>query len=151
MELKNEVFEVYVNDTTDVMAAVDPGVRFNSEKLVKHAKLEEEDEKIPEDEKTTNLLNDIANTIYDCVQFTVDCTSSHQEGKVPILDQKVKTKDKQILHDFYEKSCASKMVIPYMLAHSRKMNMAEWSRKLTSSGYPETVRHEVMIRKADER
>ena len=72
----------------------------------------------------------------------------------------------QIFHEFYEKPCASKMVIPYKSAHSRKMKMAvlveevvrrmrnasrgldaevtrrvmaEWSRKLRRSGYPETV------------
>ena len=177
LELRNEVFEVYVDDTTDVLAAVDPGVRFDGESLVKHEELVEDDEKIPEVERTMNILKDIANTIFDCVQLTVDCTSSHQDGKVPILDLKVYTKDNQIYHEFYEKPCASKMVIPYKSAHSRKMKMAvlveegvrrmrnasrgldaevtrrvmaEWSRKLRRSGYPETVRHEV-IRTADER
>ena len=58
-----------------------------------------------------NLLRGIANTIYDCVQFTVDCPSIHQEGKVPILYLKVYTKDNQIFHEFYKKPCASKMVI----------------------------------------
>ena len=112
-----------------------------------------------------------------CVQFTVDCPSIHQEGKVPILDLNFYTMNNQIFHEFYEKPCASKMVIKYMSAHSRKMKMvvlveegvrrmrnasrgldaevtrrvmAEWSRKLRRSGYPETVRHEV-IRMADEK
>ena len=106
----------------------------------------------------------------------MDCTSSHHEGKVPILDLKVCTKDNRIFHENYEKPWALKMVIPYKSAHSRKMNMAVWveegvrrmrnvsrgldadvtrrviaerSRKLRRSGYPETVRHEV-IRMADE-
>ena len=124
LEIRNEVFEVYVDDTTDVLAAIDPGVRFDGERLVKHEELVDDDKKIPEDKRTLNLLKDIANTIYDCVQFTVDCPSSHQEEKVPVLDLKVYSKDDQILHEFYEKPCASKMVIPYQSAHSRKMKMA---------------------------
>ena len=76
-----------------------------------------------------------------------------------------------MVHEFYEKPWASKMVIPYKSAHSKKMKMAvlveeglrrlrntsrgldaeksrkvmaNWSRKLRRSGYPATVRHEVI-------
>ena len=118
------MFEVYVDDTTDILAAVDPGVRFDGEKLVKYEELVDEDKKVPEDERTMNVLKDIGNTIYNCVQFTIDFPSSHQEEMVPVLDLKVGTKQNQILHEFYEKPCASKMVIPYSSAHSRKMKMA---------------------------
>ena len=177
LELKNEVFGAYVDDTTDVLVAVDPGVRYEDGRLVKKEELVEEDEDVPEDKRTMEVLKDMANTVYECVQFTVDCPSSHLEGKVPVLDLKVYTKDNQVLHEFYEKPCASKMVIPYKSAHSRKMKMAVlveegvrrlrnnsrgldgevsrkvmalWSLKLRRSGYPETVRHEV-IRTSSER
>ena len=166
-----------MDDTTDVLAAVDPGVRYEAGGLVKKEELVEEDKNVPEDKRTMEVLKEIANTIYECVQFTVDCPSSHQEGKVPVLDLKVYTEGNQVLHEFYEKPCASKMVIPYKSAHSRKMKMAVlveegvrrlrnnsrgldgevsrkvmalWSLKLRRSGYPETVRHEV-IKTASER
>ena len=70
------------------------------------------------------ILKDIANTIYDCVQFTVDCPSSNDSGKVPVLDLNVYIRGDQIVHEFYEKPCASKMVIPYSSAHSNKMKIA---------------------------
>ena len=169
--LKNELFETYVDDTTDVMVAVDPGVRFDGEKLVKREELVENDANVPEDVRTMDVLKDIANTIYDCVQFTTDCPSNNQSKKVPCLDLQVYVKEDQIIHEFYEKPCAAKQVIPYQSAHSKKMKMsvlveeglrrlrncsrgldpevsrkvmAKWSRKLQRSGYPFTVRHEVI-------
>ena len=77
--------------------------------------------------------------------LTVDYPSSHREQKVPVLDLKVFTEGDQIHHEFYEKPCAAKQVIPYKSAHSRKMKMAVLVEEgLRSSGYPETVRHDVI-------
>ena len=122
--LKNELFETYVDDTTDVMVAVDPGVRFDGEKLVKREELVENDANVPEDVRTMDVLKDIANTFYDCVQFTTDCPSNNQSKKVPCLDLQVYVKEDQIIHEFYEKPCAAKQVIPYQSAHSKKMKMS---------------------------
>ena len=118
-----------------------------------------------------NVLKDVANSIFDCVQFTVDYPSKNENGKVPILDLEVAVVDNQMIHEHYEKPCAAKMVIPFQSAHSRKMKMAvlveegvrrlrntargldeekrrsvmeKWSRKLRRSGYPATWRHEVI-------
>ena len=46
------------------------------------------------------ILKDIANTIYDCVQFTVDCPSNNDSGKVPVLDLNVYIRGDQIVHEF---------------------------------------------------
>jgi hypothetical protein len=32
------------------------------------------------------LLSKIANKVYGCMQFTLDCPSIHREGMVPVLD-----------------------------------------------------------------
>jgi hypothetical protein len=75
------------------------------------------------------------------------------------------------MHEFFEKPVASKFVIPFRSAHSKKMKMAvlveeglrrmrnhtrgmdwetsrkvmsEWSQKLRRSGYPATIRHQVI-------
>ena len=154
-----------------MMASVEPGVRYDGEKLVRIEELVEEDEAIEEDLRTMNLLKTIANDITECVQFTVDCPSLNQDGRVPVLDLGVSVEDGQVVHDHYEKPCASKFVIPFNSAHSRKMKMAvlveeglrrlrntsrgldwersrvvmeRWSRKLRRSGYPATVRHQVI-------
>ena len=148
--------------------AVDPGVRFDGEKLVILEEMVEQDREVPEDLRTMNLLKDISNTITACVQYTVDCPSLHQDGRVPVLDLKVSVEDGKIVHDFSEKPCASKYVVPFSSANIRSMKMAalveeglrrlrnhsrglEWERsravmaawamKLRRSGYQATVRH----------
>ena len=117
------------------------------------------------------ILRDIANSIYKCVQFTVDFPTNYEDKKVPVLDLKLYVKDLQVVHEFYEKPCAAKLVIPFKSAHSRGMKMSvlveeglrrlrnnsqgmeweksrivmeNWCQKLRRSGYPETIRHEVI-------
>ena len=169
--LKTELLKCYVDDTTDACVAIDPGVRFENGELVKKEELVEEDMHVAEDERTLNVLSAVANSIFPCVQFTVEYPSKNENGKVPILDLEVAVKDNQLTYEHYEKPCAAKMVIPFSSAHSRKMKMAvlveegvrrlrntargldeekrrsvmeKWSKKLRRSGYPATWRHEVI-------
>ena len=79
----------YVDDNTVAMKALDAGVRFDAEKIkmVVVQELVESDKDIPEDIRTMEELKKIANTVYDCIQFTTDCPSNHQEGEgeMPVL------------------------------------------------------------------
>ena len=50
----------------------------------------------PEDARTMNVLREIANSIYKCVQFTVDVPSNYEDKKVPVLDLQLSVKDNQI-------------------------------------------------------
>ena len=169
--LESEDFARYVDDETEVLAAVEPGVRYDGQKLVMMEEFVQEDEAVEDDLRTMNLLKNIANDIMQCVQFTVDCPSLNQDGRVPILDLGVSVENGQVVHDFYEKPCSSKFVIPHTSAHSKKMKMAvlveegvrrlrntsrglewersrsvmeKWSKKLRRSGYPATIRHQVI-------
>ena len=148
-------------------------MRFNGKKLVIKKELVEEDKLVPEDVRTMNILKDIGNTIFKCIQFTVDCPSMHPEtNKVPVLDLQVSVKSgTQIVYEFYEKPVASKFVIPQNSAHSKSMKMSvlveegvrrlrncsrgmdgqksrnvmtSWAHKLRRSGYPGTTRHQVI-------
>ena len=103
------------------MAAVEPGVRYDGEKLVKMEEFVHEDEAVEDDLRTMNLLKNIADDIMQCVQFTVDFPSLNQDGRVPILDLGVSVENGQLVHDFYEKPCSSKFVILHTSAHSKKM------------------------------
>ena len=121
LDILNELYERYVDDETDAMAALDPGIRFDGKKLVLVKELIEEDKTVPEDLRTMNVLKDIGNSIFKCVQFTIDCPSLHPSGMVPILDLQVYIEDNQIIHKFFEKPVACKVTIPYSSAHSIKM------------------------------
>ena len=92
-------------------------------------------------------------------------------GRLAVLDLELEVKNGRIEHGYFEKACTSEVVIPYTSAHSRKMKMSimveegvrrlrnaargldwersravmeTWSRKLRRSGYPATLRHEMI-------
>ena len=121
-------------------------------------------------------MKDIGNSIFDCIQFTIDVPSLNENGRLPVLDLNLRVANNKFEHEFFQKPCTSEIVIPYTSAHSRKMKMSvlveegvrrlrnhsrglewersrqvmeEWSRKLRRSGYPETMRHEVIKASVD--
>ena len=171
LDIREEIFDRYVDDETEGLAALDPGVRFEDGKLVMNEDKIEEDERKAEDERTFEVLKAIGNSIFDCIQFTIDVPSLNESGKLPVLDLNLRVVNDQFEHEFFEKPCTSETVIPFTSAHSRKMKMAvlveegvrrlrnhsrrlewersrrvmeDWSRKLRRSGYPGTMRHEVI-------
>ena len=83
----------------------------------------EEDKMVPEDERTMKMLKEVADSVYKCVQFTVDFPTAHPEKSVPVPDLRVHCEENQLLNTVYEKPCAARMVIPYQSAHSRKMGV----------------------------
>ena len=93
LKVETEMSKTYIDDNTVAMKSVDAGVRFDAERMnmVVVPEFVESDKEIPEDKRTMIELNKIANTIYECVQFTTDCPSNHQEGegKMPVLDTKM--------------------------------------------------------------
>ena len=174
LKVEVELVRSYVDDVTEIAKAIDPGVRFDEtkSKMVKIAELVESDREVPEDERTMEELRKIANTIFKCVQFTTECPSGQEEGKVPVLDLKLYVgEDGLVKHEHYEKPCANDFVIPENSAHGKKMRMSvlveeglrrlrncsrgldagvrkkvmkAWAMKLRRSGYPVTVRHQVI-------
>ena len=80
LKVKNELNEGYKDDTTDALTAIDPGVRYEDVTLVFKEKLIAEDELVPDVERTMNVLKEIANSIYKCVQFTVDFPSNYKDS-----------------------------------------------------------------------
>ena len=90
LKVETEMSKTYIDDNTVAMKSVDAGVRFDAERM-NMAEFVESDKEIPEDKRPMIELNKIANTIYECVQFTTDCPSNHQEGegKMPVLDTKM--------------------------------------------------------------
>ena len=81
LKVETEMSRTYVDDNTVALKALDAGVRFDAEKIkmVVVQELVEKDKDIPEDIRTMEELKKIANTLYDCIQFTTDCPSNHQE------------------------------------------------------------------------
>ena len=176
LDIQEEIFGRYVDDETEGLAALEPGVKFDGRKLVFDKDKVEEDSTKEDDLRTFEVLREIGNSIFDCIQFTIDVPSQNENGRLPVLDLNLRVVNDQFEHEFFEKPCTSEIVIPYTSAHSRKMKMSvlveegvrrlrnhtrgvewersrqvmeEWSRKLRRSGYPETMRHEVIKASVD--
>jgi hypothetical protein len=124
------------------------------------------------DKRTFEELSKAAGEVFECLEFTSDSPSSHEEGKVPVLDLQVYVSQQgTIIHEFYEKPVSCKLVIPASSAHSKKTKIAvmveegvrrlrnhsqgmesqatkkclvKWAKKLRRSGYPVTFRHQVI-------
>ena len=126
LQIEIELYRRYVDDITQALEPLAPGVSFLKEemKMVIVPEYEESDEDEQDDIRTFEELRKIANTIYSCVQFTTDTPSSHVEKTCPVLDLQVFIgKDGLINYKFFSKPCASKFVIPAKLAHGKQMKM----------------------------
>ena len=84
----------------------------------------ESDKELPEEGRTFNLLKEIGDSIFACVKFTVKVPSFHPEGRLPVLDLNLEVKEDQFIPGFYEKPCASKVVIPYTSAHGQQIDIS---------------------------
>ena len=104
LDIQEEIFDRYVDDELEGLAAVDAGVRFESGELVMDEDKIEEDQLLADDERTFRLLRDIGNSIFDCIQFTIDVPSLNENGKLPVLDVNLEVVDGKIEHEFFEKT-----------------------------------------------
>ena len=59
----------------------------------------------------------VANTLDPNLQFTSDCPSQHQNGKLPILDIQVWREDGKVCQTFYRKDFASVQTFLKASAH----------------------------------
>ena len=172
LKIELDLYKHYVDDVTAALASLDPGMKFQDNKMILRQDLIEEDKMVRSDKRTMEELAKITGSVYDCLNFTSDCPSSQGEGKVPVLDLKLYVSDQgKIMHEFYEKPVACKLVIPEESAHSWRMKVAvmveeglrrlrnhsrglewqtsrkcmvKWALKLKRSGYSATFRHQVI-------
>ena len=114
----------YVDDCNLFMEALAKGVRWEGGKMIWTAEQEELDEKegLSDGRRTMAVLLDMANSIYPYVQFTGDLQENHGDNKCPMLDLSTwkerevdltsnKGYREVVKHEFYQKPCASQLVI----------------------------------------
>ena len=95
LDIQEEIFDRYVDDETEGLAALEPGVKFERGKLViDKDKVEQDKEKAP---------------------------SLNENGRLPVLDLNLRVANNNFEHEFFQKPCTSETVIPYTFAHSRNI------------------------------
>ena len=116
----------YVDDTMAAAEEVEPGSRFVKEEgKVKVVEEEvEADRLVAGDLRTARVLSDIGNSIFNFLQFTVDCPSSNASGWMPLLATEVRVAENNTIdYKFYEKPISSRYVMMRNSAMSARVKM----------------------------
>ena len=97
--IRYEMDKRYVDDINILMEAIPHGYRWVQEwkRLEYDMDWALEDEHIPLDTFTTDLMVTMANSIKKQLQFEGDCASNHEDGYLPVLDLKMKTVLKTVM------------------------------------------------------
>ena len=113
----------HVDDINLAVHATAPGMRYKNGQTYVHESSITEDGRVSSDERTMALIKQVGNDIHPSIQLEVDYPSTHQDGKLPILDLKVWVESREkkterevgkvsvILHEFHSKFMTSKAVI----------------------------------------
>ena len=95
---------------------------------------------LPADQRTFQILTDIANSIDPNIQFTFDCPSLNDNNRVPVLDLEFWIENNDIMHAFYKKPISNECIILQRSAMSarikRETAFNEGLKRVTYSCFP---------------
>ena len=115
LNINLKLHERYVDDTNLVTKQTEKGARYEDGRITVTEESRQEDEDVPDDERTMKILQKIANEIHPSIRMTIDYPSKYEDNKVPMLDLKISIKEingeKKLLYEHYEKKMATKSVI----------------------------------------
>ena len=165
---RHHLLKFYVDDQLQVCEELPPGSRYLGGEVVVVEQEVEGDRLIPGDQRTANVLKQIANTISGNTRIEVETPSAHPTGWMPFLDLQLRiASDKSIDWKFYKKSMSSKYFIlnrsavpakvkraslaqeglrrlrntrPTLLPGEKVKLMEDMAEMLYDSGYPEHFR-----------
>ena len=89
LKIENDLLERYIDDVNLVVNSISPGTKYENGRLTFNHEKEDEDRKLPNDKVSMEIIKDIANSIHDMIEFTVDVPSNYADGKMPVLDRKI--------------------------------------------------------------
>ena len=111
----------------------------------------ESDKTIPHDKRTFGLVLQIANSIWENIQFTMEVPSDNESGYIPVLDMQVGINQVgQITRKFYSKPMNTPYTILARSAHSWQTKRAtltqEGVRRMlnTSTNTPQSERNQIL-------
>lgn len=168
------VHKVYVDEQNLVVEALPPGSRFVENMIVIVDELVERDRIRPADEKTAQIIKEVANSVCPSTRMEVDYSSAHDSGWMPLLDIQVQIRnaDGSVDWKFYKKEVSSSQFIlnrsalpvsvkrqsliqdgirrlrntrPSLVPELRQDLMKDLAEMMLISGYPESFRANVII------
>ena len=123
------LYKFYVDDHNLVMDSLPPGTRLVGERMEVVADEVENDLTIPADQRTAQLMQQIANTVCGFIRMEVDFPSNNPDNWMPILDNKVRVEDKKVDWCFYKKPVDSELYILNRSALSNKIKKASLTQE----------------------
>ena len=80
------VYERFKDDITIVVESLEEGTKYENSSLINDSEKRINDEDKSDEEITMNILRDIADSMDNMLQFTIDFPNNNKSGKIPILD-----------------------------------------------------------------
>ena len=66
--------------------------------------------------RTAKVLQNIANSIEQFIQFTIDTPEMNENGNMPVLDLEIGVEDNAVRHTFYKKQVSNEFTILHRTA-----------------------------------
>ena len=115
INIRLKLHERYTDDSNVVAKQTEKGARYDGTRIVTTEETRNQDEGIPDDERTMKFLQSVANSIHQSIRMSIDYPSRYEEGKCPMLDIKMWIGEIEgrhyILYEHYEKEMTTKAVI----------------------------------------
>ena len=125
-----------MDDNISALSSIDPGVRIVQSEDNAALRMEvkpglvQQDLSRREDERTAEVLSEVANLIHKSINVKSDFPSKNPDKKMPLLDLKLWVdKDELMKFSFYFKEMSSKYFIPMKSAHSQSMKRSMLSKE----------------------
>ena len=173
-EIAPEIYTRFKDDIQIVTESLEKGSVFTEESIIVDEKKKEEDENISDTKVTMGVVQTIANAIDPMIQLTVETPCNSDDGKMAVLDLKVKInpiENNRIEFEFFEKPTNNPRVILSNSAMSfsqkrtiltqeclrrlrntkielgvevQKIHLDRYMLKLKNSGYSQKFRTEIL-------
>ena len=125
INIRPRLHERYTDDTNMATKRTEIGARYDGVNMVITEESRNQDEGMPDDERTMKFLQSVANSIHPSIRMTIDYPSNNADGKVPMLNVKMwimETDDRHfIVYEHYEKPMTTKALIHASSAIPYKM------------------------------
>ena len=105
------LFQAYVDDGDGASSSLPPGARLIEGKVQILEEEVENDKLIPADIRTSEIVLEIANSVSDFIELTVDSPSRNETGWMPILDLQVQVSNNEIIYKFYKKEVSHHLLM----------------------------------------
>ena len=132
-KLTVRMYKRYVDDGNLKLKALDPGAMWDSS-LMRVVYSDENDDRQP-DERTAEVVRQIANSVTGMLVWTADFPSSNTSGKLSILDIETwceeTTEGTRTCYSFYRKPMSNPVVIPERSALPRSVKFSTFRQEVS--------------------